>query len=326
MSSLLPHPSHTPASRLMWDDEAVCYLCLDGGVDEAGQPLRRDCACRGTDAGFVHLACLTKYAAAKNKQAYDMNEFTKPWLYCPSCNQVYQNELGIDIATEFVSFVRRQYPDDTRMQVEALYVKLYTLNSMLDRLQPMQKREAGVTANVLLFLIDRMKEHAPRLHRRYSQIEAFAYGAHGHIALEEETEEGARRAVVYFERKMESSKEIGEDEGVANAKSNIAIAKSKYHDGRNIKKEVAKASQELYKLRVSKYGEESEYAILAGKDYAAALQNANCSYEARELSTKFLATSKQVLGPNHSTTRAVEHTLMQIIVITFIKSSSSVFV
>ena len=36
------------------DGEAVCYLCLDGGVDDAGQPLRRDCACRGSDAGFVH--------------------------------------------------------------------------------------------------------------------------------------------------------------------------------------------------------------------------------------------------------------------------------
>jgi hypothetical protein len=49
------------------DQEAVCYLCLDGG-SEAGQPLRRDCACRGTDAGFVHLACLVKYAATKSKQ------------------------------------------------------------------------------------------------------------------------------------------------------------------------------------------------------------------------------------------------------------------
>ena len=50
------------------DGEAVCYLCLDGGLDETGQQLRRDCACRGTDAGFVHLACLTKYAATKSKQ------------------------------------------------------------------------------------------------------------------------------------------------------------------------------------------------------------------------------------------------------------------
>ena len=48
------------------DGEAVCYLCLDGGVDESDQPLQRDCACQGTDAGFVHLECLTIYAAAKS--------------------------------------------------------------------------------------------------------------------------------------------------------------------------------------------------------------------------------------------------------------------
>jgi hypothetical protein len=52
--------------------EAVCYLCLDGGVDnDDGQPLRRDCACRGTDAGFVHLACLTKYAETKSNKGWD---------------------------------------------------------------------------------------------------------------------------------------------------------------------------------------------------------------------------------------------------------------
>jgi hypothetical protein len=45
-------------------EEAVCYLCLDGGLDDADQQLRRDCACRGTDAGFVHLSYLTGFAAA----------------------------------------------------------------------------------------------------------------------------------------------------------------------------------------------------------------------------------------------------------------------
>jgi hypothetical protein len=46
------------------DGKAVCFLCLDP-EDDADQPLRRDCACRGTDAGFVHLSCLAGYAAAK---------------------------------------------------------------------------------------------------------------------------------------------------------------------------------------------------------------------------------------------------------------------
>jgi hypothetical protein len=116
-------------SSLASDDDgaAVCYFCLDGGDDEAGQPLRRDCACRGSDAGFVHLDCLTNFAETKSMpwDGRDSNEFVDPWERCPSCHQYYQNELAVDIATNFVSFVRKQYPDDTQRQVEALYLKLY---------------------------------------------------------------------------------------------------------------------------------------------------------------------------------------------------------
>ena len=98
------------------DVESVCYLCLDGGADE---PLRRDCACRGTDAGFVHIECLAEYAETKSKawDGRDTNEFSKPWRECPGCHQEYQNELRIDIASKFALFVRRQYSDDTRRQV-----------------------------------------------------------------------------------------------------------------------------------------------------------------------------------------------------------------
>ena len=211
-------------------EEAVCYLCLDTGADH---PLRRDCACRGTDAGFVHLSCLTDYAETKSKQArVDMNEFINPWIACPSCHQYYQNELAINIASKFVSFVRRQYPHDTPLQVEALDVKLYAFDSMFGRLQPVQKKEVGVTANVLLSLIDRMKIDAP-LPRRYSQFEADAYNVHGRIALDEGTEESARRAVVHFEKYLEVCKAIGDTDGIAAAKGNRAIAKSKYEGGNN---------------------------------------------------------------------------------------------
>jgi hypothetical protein len=89
------------------DGVAVCYLCLDVGDDEADQPLRRDCACRGTDAGFVHLSCLTEYAAAKSKQARDMNSFIEPWRVCPGCHQEYQNEFAIDILTLVVVLLSR---------------------------------------------------------------------------------------------------------------------------------------------------------------------------------------------------------------------------
>jgi hypothetical protein len=290
------------------DGMVVCYLCLDGGLLE---PLRRDCACRGSDAGFVHLACLTEYAATKSLQASGMIEFTQPWIDCPGCHQEYQNELAVDIATQFVSFVRRQYPDDTRRQVEALHLKLCALMAMLDRLQPVQKKEAGVTANVILSLIDRMKCDASPLPRRHSWFESYAYNAHGLIAIDEETEESARRAVVHFEKYLEVSKAIGDANGIATAKANIADAKSKYEGGNN-NEELMKAHQELYELRIAEDGEENEYTIDAGIDYAVYLRKASLGGDVRELLTKLLVTSKQVLGPHHNTTKKVESELTKI--------------
>jgi hypothetical protein len=193
--------------------------------------------------------------------------------------------------------------------VESLDVKMCALIAMFNRLQPVQKREAGVTANVLISLIDRMKREVSPLPMRYSQMEAEAYNAHGHIALDEGTEEGARRAVVHFEKYLKVCKAIGNDEGIAVAKKNLALAKSKYEGENSNKEELMKASQELYKIRVAELGEESEYTIIAGKNYAIRLQKSNRQEEARELLMKLLATSKQVFGSDHNITKSVESML-----------------
>jgi hypothetical protein len=101
---------------------------------------------------------------------------------------------------------------------------------------------------------------------------------------------------------------IGFARGVANAKSNIAYAKSMYGGGNN-DEELLRASQEMYELRIAELGEEDEYTIEAGKIYAFDLRKANHGDEARELLTKLLAMSKQVLGPHHNTTKDVESEL-----------------
>jgi hypothetical protein len=235
----------------------------------------------------------------------DMNEFVKPWRVCPSCPQEYQNELAIDIAAEFVTFVKGQYPDDTRRQVDSLYVKLWAM-----RMTPVQMIELGVTADVLLLLIDRMKVDAPLSKRNY-QMEARAYYTLGRIAFEEGTDESARQAMAYFENQLRLYEAIGNVEGIASAKSNIACARSKYEGGSN--EELLKTSKELYDLRVAKNGEEDEYTIIAGKNHALRLQKVDRGDEARELLTKLLATSKRVLGPNHNTTKKVESELKQVV-------------
>ena len=73
-----------------------------------------------------------------------------------------------------------------------------------------------------------------------------------------------------------------------------------------------RASEDLYKLCVAKFGEGNEYTIHAGRNYAINLRKANRGDEARELLTELLSTSKQVLGPHHSTTKDVESTLKSV--------------
>jgi ADP-ribosylglycohydrolase len=53
-------------------------------------------------------------------------------------------------------------------------------------------------------------------------------------------------------------------------------------------------------------GEENEYTIRTGRQYAIDLHKANREMEARDLMTKLLVTSKQVLGSDHKTTESVE--------------------
>lgn len=129
--------------------------------------MRLECACHGSnpDVRCVHLSCLAEYAAFKSKQCgdggKDVFHFVKPWQTCPSCLQYYQNKLAVDITTEFCNFVHKQ--------VEALYVKLCALNSMLVRLTHVQKNEFDVIANDTLSLIDRMKGEVSPLPIRYSK-------------------------------------------------------------------------------------------------------------------------------------------------------------
>ena len=304
---------HCEISAMAMKDDgvAMCYMCHGGGVDDnAGHPLRRDCACRGTDAGFVHIKCLTAYAKTKSKQVLDdMDEFTKPWFYCPCCHQEYQNELAIDIASKLVLFVRRQYPDDTQRQVESLNVFLCAVSN-INRLQPVRKREARSCARMLLSMIDRMKNESP-LERRYSWYEASAHNIHGLLALDEGTKESARRAVAQFNKTMEVCEAINNEMGIAIAKNNIDIAKSRYEGGRNNEKRL-KLSEDLYKVRVADLGEEHEYTINAGIGYAVSLHVVNRGGEARELLTKLLATSKQVLGPHHNITKEAESELEEV--------------
>lgn len=111
-----------------YEDVSSCWICLEEGQNDSGQQLLRDCSCRG-GSGFSHLSCLVEYAGYKYQQINDVSQFSNPWEVCPSCNQNYQNELAVNLATKFVDFVENTYADDLSRYLEALLFKLTTLHN-----------------------------------------------------------------------------------------------------------------------------------------------------------------------------------------------------
>ena len=90
------------------------YFCLDNVGDEEGNLPVRDCSCRGDSAGFAHLSCLAKYAEQKCKEGLKDDgdtglAFCKPWNFCNTCKQPFQNQLAVDLASAFVSFTEATY-------------------------------------------------------------------------------------------------------------------------------------------------------------------------------------------------------------------------
>jgi hypothetical protein len=50
-----------------------------------------------------------EYAKVKSKQAKNAADFERAWQKCPNCNQQYQNQLRLDLASAFVSFAETTY-------------------------------------------------------------------------------------------------------------------------------------------------------------------------------------------------------------------------
>lgn len=98
---------------------APCWICLEDGPDDAGEPLIRDCACRGETSAGYHLTCITKYATTKldkllsdesNKDVpFSMadlyrSSFGKDWQDCPNCCQLYNKPVLQLMGKAFVQF------------------------------------------------------------------------------------------------------------------------------------------------------------------------------------------------------------------------------
>jgi hypothetical protein len=210
-------------------------------------------------------------------------------------------------------------PSDTQRQVEALTLKLNELDVYA------QTREAEVTANVLLSLIERMKSDAPLL-KHCAQSEANTYAILGSIALNKGTKESVVVGVAYIEKTLAVLEAINDAEGASDAIKGLALVKSMFEGGNSESllkgiallkslfdggEETLKAAQEEYELCVVQNAED-EVMIKAVANYAILLFKANRDAEAIELMTKLQATYEQLHGSQHEDSRRLNQ-MLQII-------------
>lgn len=292
----------------------ICYTCHEPGPDAGGEPLRRDCACRGEDAGFVHLSCLAVYAAYMSRNAETLSGFTTACERCSICKQRFRGRFANNMAIELGTVMEQEYQDDTpsnsRRQVVALGVWLSALEWLPRRLTLAQQDDIMVLANHILSSISRMRERGFRVGTCVSKVEAQAFGMMGRVTLCGESRGYAMTACRLFESQLRASGTILDARGVAQAQDNIleAMTHGDYDSCTN--SGWVRIRRRIYNLRVIRLGVGDESTIRAGIDYAHRLQLDDQWGEAQELLEELKVTSRERLGRVHPATVEINRMLV----------------
>jgi len=293
-----------PAPRA--DDEgASCWICLEEGPDENGQPLARDCSCRG-NSGFAHLTCTVNCtehlccSVARN----DSGKFINAWTNCPNCHQRYENELAIDLVVKAKLFVERKYPGDIWYRSHASYLKLRSLS-----IKESNKDNALQTANELLSLVEQV-ETARKNSKVLLYFQVAAYESIAIFAEMTNTEESLKDAVDHYTKARDTYKKIGIPTDVVHAEANITGAKYKLNGDNGLTAEdLLKDCQEYYNESLEETGEESSVTLLSLHRLAEALNRAKHGIESERMLVQLVAVAHRVHGETHRFTAGVKNAL-----------------
>ena len=155
---------------------APCYICLEDGPDEKGQPLIRACSCRGESSAGYHLSCIVNYAKAKTKEAVedyeaggeDWDYVDEHWLKCVNCKQEYEDFLCVELAKEMVAYVSSLVsdPETHHLQYEARKYMLAHLSGI-----PEHAKKAQQEIQLLLSLWEERKSDFCRRWKRREDVD-----------------------------------------------------------------------------------------------------------------------------------------------------------
>ncbi|KAL9185739.1 hypothetical protein ACHAXT_003516 [Thalassiosira profunda] len=292
------------------NEGASCWICLE---EEEGGRLRRDCSCRG-GSGYAHLSCLVDYAKAKFLGTNIIAEANRPWEECPNCKQAYMGDLGVDLASEYLSFVETTYPGSQSKIVEAMDHKLDALKRRLDHEDlafPTKKRiEVEKLARRILSIVRRENSKyavPPWPIPRSFLIEERATFIVGTILLGmgQWDSAKARDASECFKKCIEIGNKMGGGKGVDEAEEALDLARS-LSDGYT-DSDIRKLRR-TYQEQVNKCRDHDD-TLTAGLALAGALKSTAHTIEAERLLMNSAADSKRLHGPDHPMTREFESNL-----------------
>ena len=117
---------------------APCWICLEDGPDDNGEPLVRDCACRGETSAGYHVSCIIDYAKVKTNKAIDLREkkqkvvgsICEPWKICPNCKQPYMGVVSLQLVKALLDHTKH-LPESHYVRFRARCLHLDTLSFQL---------------------------------------------------------------------------------------------------------------------------------------------------------------------------------------------------
>lgn len=296
------------------NDGASCWICLEEGPDETGESVVRGCSCRG-DAGYAHVKCLMLYAETKSLQYLEKNEgdrVTKPWNQCPNCEQEYnENGLGLKMATGFVSFTERKFPQS---ELFALVFKLR--KSTLENGRDKEECEALAKDGKKL-----AKEILSKVRKRKAKGEPYSllacFEKEVYFCLGQHTlNENPKIALSYYQKSREIDAPFFDGlDWDNNIDDKISLAKALgERDNWNEPQKIPVDNVARQKLEYANAIKRRDFgdAIQYGMKLCITLEMTREKLYAERVLTEIVTLSRRIHGPDHTTTKQVEYDLRKI--------------
>lgn len=299
------------------EDGPSCWICLETGADESGQPLVRDCSCRG-NSGFAHLSCIANYAEKMTREISDSDDeekttremkesrnsckFILTWTGCPNCRQDYEHELAASLVERCTTFVEKNYPGNLLLKAHAIYLKVKTLKIGKDN-----KKHCVQIATELVSVVDAMRGEHRSLTQAILYFEIAAYELLALVAELEGTKSSLKDAIEFHTKCRDIYVLIGIPTDITHAEASITKAKSKLNGNQGWTTEDAlKDCRDYYHESVEEEGKDSCVAMLSAFRLADALKAAHRGIEAERVLAKLAIFARRVHGSEHYFTRDVK--------------------